>query len=126
MRTKNDFKLLQGLSLEMKIKKSKQRIKEFVEEYGQKNIKVLESQENNNKVLLSIINELGYKFKEFSTNDNNKDLICIVPMIANTEFWIDYWIRNSCNNYDYNISIPLLTWTQKDIDTYIKNYIKQL
>lgn len=128
MRTENDFKLLQGLSLEMKIKKANQRIKEFVEEYGQKNIMIVNKSQNkdNNKVLVSIIDELGYEIKEFSKDKVTNETALIIPVIAYNDYWVEYWCSNGCNDFDSDLSMPLLTWTQKDIDNYIKNYIIQL
>ncbi len=58
MPTRNELKILQALPLEMKVLKTKQRIREWVQHYGTDGVYVSFSGGKDSTVLLHIVREL--------------------------------------------------------------------
>ena len=118
-----EMEQLQSLGLHVKILMTKQRLRDWLNEYGEDNCYVRMNLSAESLVLLHLVKWIAVGNIKVSFGDT--DGHAISPWMASEdESGLDDWLRFGCNHYDTEKpeSRPMAFWTKEDVLQYIKEY----
>lgn len=118
--SKEELKQYHDLSLGVKVLMSRQRIRDWVNEYGEENCCVLLDGTPESAALMGI----AAKFCNVKgVHTIPADAKAITPWMAcKHESEVTDWLRYGCNHYDTKKpeSRPLAFWTEQDVQEYLE------
>lgn len=125
MRTIADLSILQGQTLELKIRRSERLIREWVEAHGADSVSVVDAGTPPAKVLIHLVHRLYPKVQVVKPGNPGKYPFRAIQGLYD-EFLTYRWVRAGCNNFTpgEQQSNPLFVWLWKDIDDYYNLYLR--
>lgn len=125
---RDELEQLQTLDLKIKILMTKQRIRDWVNEYGEENCYVLRDESSGNGAVQSmVLSEIVHKYyPKIKESDSELDgFKAITPWMACLdEAGINDWLKYGCNHYDTEKpeSRPMAFWMVEDLERYCEEY----
>lgn len=121
MLTVEEFYQRQALPLRIKLLLTNQRIRDWVDEYGEENVCVLMSMSPESLALLHIVNSEYPNVKVRFTYSDLKPMLAW--MASEDENDIKDWVQNGCNHFEAKnpISRPMAFWTKDNVLEYMRN-----
>lgn len=120
----NDLRQYQALPLDIKIRMSMNRIRNWVNEYGEDNVCVAMTLSPEALVLLHLVhrNYPGVP-AEFGGSENRKPMTAW--MASEDRDGVDDWLSFGCNHYDAEnpVGRPMSFWTKTDVLEYIRKEV---
>ncbi len=117
----DDLRQYQDLSLSVKILMSKNRIRKWVNEYGEDDVCVRMTLSPESLALLHMVNEEYPKVKVAFSDDTELKPIT-AWMASEDESGLDDWLAFGCNHFetDKPESRPLAFWYRDDVFKYLR------
>jgi 3'-phosphoadenosine 5'-phosphosulfate sulfotransferase (PAPS reductase)/FAD synthetase len=118
----DDLRQYQALPLSVKILMSKNRIRKWVNEYGEDDVCVRMTLSPESLVLLHMVNE-EYPNVKVAFSDDSELKPIVSWMASEDESGLDDWLTFGCNHFetDRPESRPLAFWTKDDVFEYLLN-----
>jgi len=115
-----DLRQYQALPLSVKILMSKNRIRKWVNEYGEDNVCVRMTFSPESLVLLHMVNE-EYPNVKVAFSDDTELKPIIAWMASEDESGLDDWLTFGCNHFetDRPASMPMAFWYKEDALSYL-------
>ena len=118
---REDLEEFQSYGLNLKVKLSRQRIRDWVNEYGVDNCYVRMKLSPESLVLLHLVKSYDENVKALF--EDREDMRGITSWMASEdERGVGDWLLYGCNKYDSESpeSNPMAFWTKEDVFEYIK------
>lgn len=117
----DDLRQYQDLSLNVKILMSKNRIRKWVNEYGEDDVCVRMTLSPESLALLHMVNE-EYPNVKVAFSDDLELKPIIAWMASEDESGLDDWLTFGCNHFetDRPESRPLAFWYRDDVFKYLR------
>ena len=117
----DDLRQYQDLSLSVKILMSKNRIRKWVNEYGEDDVCVRMTFSPESLVLLHMVNE-EYPNVKVAFSDDTELKPIIAWMASEDESGLDDWLTFGCNHFetDKPESRPMAFWYRDDVFKYLR------
>lgn len=117
----DDLRQYQALPLSVKILMSKNRIRKWVNEYGEDNVCVRMTFSPESLVLLHMVNE-EYPNVKVAFSDDTELKPIIAWMASEDESGLDDWLTFGCNHFetDRPESRPMAFWYKDDVFKYLR------
>lgn len=117
----DDLRQYQDLSLSVKILMSKNRIRKWVNEYGEDDVCVRMTFSPESLVLLHMVNE-EYPSVKVAFSDDSELKPIIAWMASEDESGLDDWLTFGCNHFetDKPESRPMSFWYRDDVFKYLR------
>jgi len=115
-----DLRQYQALPLSVKILMSKNRIRKWVNEYGEDNVCVRMTFSPESLVLLHMVNE-EYPNVKVAFSDDTELKPIIAWMASEDESGLDDWLTFGCNHFEIDrpASMPMAFWYKEDALSYL-------
>lgn len=117
----DDLRQYQDLPLNVKILMSKNRIRKWVNEYGEDNVCVRMTLSPESLALLHMVNE-EYPNVKVAFSDDSELKPIIAWMASEDESGLDDWLTFGCNHFetDKPESRPMAFWHKDDVFKYLR------
>ena len=117
----DDLRQYQALPLSVKILMSKNRIRKWVNEYGEDNVCVRMTLSPESLALLHMVNE-EYPNVKVAFSDDSELKPIIAWMASEDESGLDDWLTFGCNHFetDKPESRPMAFWYKDDVFKYLR------
>lgn len=120
--SKEELEQYQSLSLGVKMLMTRQRIRDWVNEYGEENCCVLLDGTPQSLALFNIVDKYFCTNVRVSPVKLGDAKMITAWMACDNEDEVLSWLRYGCNHYDTKKpeSRPLAFWTQQDVIEYLQ------